>query len=393
MYDIDSLRQNEFPISRDYIYFNHAAISPLPTRTKNKMQWVVEHLALQPANFWIDAGMKMAEDLKAEVAAFVNATSPQEVVPISTTSFGLNILAQAIAWEPGDNIIFCDVEFPSNAYPWMSLARDGVAVRCVPADEAGGLTLEALTTAADGRTRLVAASAVQFFTGHRTDLAAIGAYCRERGILFVVDAIQAIGHMPFDMQAMNIDVLATGGQKSIMAAPGVGFMVVRDAVAETLRPRLIGGNATQDFLHWLAYDLTPLPGAQRFNMGTPNLPGLFGLLESLRLLRELEVGHIDRHTSGLVDEAITLLTARGYEVITPRAAHGPIVTFKSGLNDAMTNELVNYLKERNVSVVKHLDRAGAAYVRLSFHCYNTSEELIRFMAILDEWNDLENRPT
>ena len=383
MYDLTTLRQNEFPVSHNYIYFNHAGISPLPIRTRDKVQWAVAELAAQPGDLWLNHGLPAMETFRRDLATLINAADPQEVVPATTTSFALNSFAQSVAWQPGDNVLFCEVEFPSNAYPWMSLERDGVEVRQVPA-VGGGLTLPALEPLVDERTRLIAASAIQFFSGHRTDLATIGAFCRERGILFVVDAIQAIGHMAFDVQAMNIDVLASGGQKSLMALPGIGFMYIRAPICQTLKPRFVGGNATVDYMHWLDYDMTFLPGAQRFAIGTPNLPGIFSVCASLSLLRELGVDNIDRHTSRLAAQAIDVLSGMGYEVITSRQAHGPIVTFKSGLSHQATDALVEQLQQRRVTLVKHLDAAGTPHVRLSFHCYNTAEEIEQFMQILDE---------
>ncbi len=383
MYNIQHLRHTQFPNSANYIYFNHASISPLPTRSKEKMVVAIEKLAENPSNFWMTDGMEALAALKQEVMALIHAGAEQEIVPVTTTAAAINAIAQSIAWRPRDNLLFCEVEFPANAYPWMSLQRDGVEVRQVPAVN-GGLTMEALRPLVDKNTRLIAASAIQFFSGHRSDLATIGAFCRERGILFVVDAIQAIGHMPIDVQTMNIDVLATGGQKSLLAPPGIGFMYVRDAVAETLNPRIIGGNATKDFLHWLAYDLTLLPGAQRFSMGTGNLVGLIGMLESVRFLQELGIAQIDTHTQGLTAVASHHLTQLGYHVITPTQPqqYGPITTFATGLSLEKTDALVNYLKEQQINVVKHLDAPGNPYIRLSFHCYNTIEEIEKFMTIL-----------
>lgn len=380
MYDIEKLRQTEFPISQDYIYFNHASISPLPVRSQEQMIWVIEQLACQPINFWMDHGAPMGDKLKERAAGFINASSPQEIVPVTTTSAALNMVAQAINWQPGDNIVFYEQEFPSNAYPWMSLERDGVEIRLVPGKD-GGLTVAEMEPFVDGRTRLIAVSAIQFFSGHKADLMALGQYCHEHDILFVVDAIQAIGHMKIDVQAMHIDVLACGGQKSILSAPGTGLLYVRDDVAASLRPRQIHSNATVDFLHWLAYDLTFRPGADRFSSGTPNLPGLFATHASLGLLAELGVTNIDRHTTALADAAIEMLTKMGYDIVTPVSAHGPIVTFKSGLSAEATDDLVTRLREHKVSIVKHLDAAGAAYLRLSFHCYNTLAELDQFGAI------------
>ncbi|MDX1687208.1 MAG: aminotransferase class V-fold PLP-dependent enzyme [Candidatus Promineifilaceae bacterium] len=376
MYDVDQLRATEFPLSEHEIYFNHAAISPLPTRTQERMAWAVRHLHAQPSNFFMEEGQGLAERIREGAARLLNAARKREIEPISTTSAALNTIAQAIPLEAGDNVIFCEIEFPSNAYPWMSLERDGVEVRMAPAVE-GGLTLEGLAPLVDERTRVVAASAIQFFTGHRTNMAAIGAFCRERDILFVVDAIQAIGHMPIDVQSMNVDVLATGGQKSLLAAPGTGFLYVRDAVAERLRPRLIGPNACRDFEQWLDYDLTPRPGAARFAMGTPNVVGRAALDASLNLLLELGVENVDRHVTALAAEAIAMLERLGYEVIS-RPGHGPIVTFNPGLSEGEADALVETLRQQRVTVSRRSDAAGVPHVRLSLHAYNTSAELARF---------------
>lgn len=382
MYDIEWLRRIEFPLSRNEIYFNHASISPLPTRTRQRMEEVLRCLAEQPWSFFKEEGESVGESIKRDLAKHVNAADAQEIVQITSTSGGLAAVANAMEWRSGDNVLFCEVEFPSNAYPWLSLERRGVEVRQVPAVD-GGLTLDALLPLVDEGTRLIAASAVQFLSGHRTNLSAIGAFARAREIIFVVDAIQAIGHLPIDVQAMNIDVLASGGQKSLLAAPGTGFMYVRDAFCQTLRPQPPGPNATRDFLHWLEYDLEPLPGAERFNMGTWNLVGWFGLQKSVQLLQDLGIENIDRHTSALAAEAIAMLQRKGFEVVS-RPGNGPIATFKSGLSEGQTEALVSNLLSQGVTVVKHLDASSVPHIRLSFHAYNTREELHRFADLLDE---------
>jgi len=378
MYDITHLRETEFPHAATLTYLNHAGIAPLPQRAKREIQAAVEALSADPNDYFGHVGLPALTALQAGLARFINAADPSEIVFVTSTSAALNGIAQAIDWRPGDRVLFCDVEFPSNAYPWMSLQRDGVESCIVPADN-GGLTLAAVERAVDERTRVVAASAVQFFTGHRTNLTAIGQFCRQRGILFVVDAIQSIGHMSFDVEAMGIDVLATGGQKSLLGLPGVGFMYVRGEVAEAMRPRLIHSNATVDYLHWLAYDLTPAPGAARFLAGTPNIAGIIGLGPSLALLEELGVASIDAHTSALSRYAIEQLSAAGLRVVTPPDALGPIVTFRSPVDAAATEAIVQRLAAERVVVVKHLDAGGAATIRLSTHCYNVREEIDRFI--------------
>lgn len=384
MYDINGLRQQEFPHSNRVVYLNNAGIAPLPQRSVNKVQWVVEELSRQPSRFWEMEAIPATIALQNALARHINADSPEEITFVSTTSMAINMFAQAIAWQPGDNIIICEVEFPSNAYPWLSLERDGVQIRRIPATN-GGLEVATLRQYVDERTRLVAASTIQFLTGHRTDLAAIGRFCHERDILFAVDAIQSIGHIRVDVQAMDVDLLATGGQKSLLALPGTGFLYVRQSLAEQMRPRLIGSNATIEYLHWLAYDLTPLPGAARFNSGTPNLPGIFSIAASIEMIQEIGIDAIDAHTSTLSRYALGKLTAEGLKVITPQDALGPIVTFRSPTSNEATDRLVKFLADRQVIVTKHLDGPGNPYIRLSFHCYNTEEDIDRFVDAFQAW--------
>lgn len=374
VYNLETLRQVEFPYSAELAYLNHAGISPLPQRTMREIQSAIESLSKDPNAFFGGYVLSAFVDIQQKIATYINAAAPTEIVYTTTTSAALNAVAQAIDWRPGDNIIFYDQEFPSNAYPWMSLARDGVESRRVPSD-IGGLTLQSVEASADEKTKAVAVSAVQFFSGHRADLAAIGRFCREHNILFIVDAIQAIGHMKIDVQAMNIDILATGGMKSLLALPGVGFLYVRNSVAEAMNPRLIHGNSTVDYLHWLDYDLTLMPGAAKLSSGTPSVPGILGMGSSLSLLEELGPEQIDAHTTGLTRYAIDALTDDGYKVITPKCAAGPITTFRSRFDSETTDRLVQYLAERHIVVCKHLDAGTAAYIRLSCHCYNVPAEI------------------
>lgn len=383
MYDLNHLRQREFPHSAEHVYLHHAGISPLPQSVKTAVIQAAEGLANNPGQFFGDTLMDTYDQFRADAAVLINAAEPAEIVRVTTTSLAINAVAQAIAWEPGDSIAFCEVEFPSNAYPWLSLERDGVAIKTATAVN-GGLTLAELEKVVDANTRLVAASAIQFLSGHRTDLQAIGNFCHERGILFAVDAIQAIGHMPIDVQAMHIDILATGGQKSLLAPPGTGFLYVRREVAEQMQPRQIGANSTVEFLHWLDYDMTPLPGADRFDMGTPNVTGVMAMAASVKLLQSLGIEHIDAHTRRLTAVAAQHLTELGFAVLTPVASgdYGPICTFATGLSSEETDDLVSRLARRSITVCKHLDAPGNAYIRVSFHAYNTEAEVAQFMAAL-----------
>lgn len=384
MYDLEALRTSEFPQMRERTNLNNAATAPLPVRTTKKiMEVLTEKIA---TGQWL-AGNYVLEVLGAFItsaAAFVNAESPQEVMYTEGCSLGLNLIAQSLDLKPGDNILFCDLEYPANVYPWMSLQREGVIIKQVPST-GGGLTLEALRPMVDARTRVVAASIVQFFSGHRTDLAAIGKFCRERNLLFVVDGIQAVGHMPIDVRRMNIDVLVTGGYKSLMSGPGVGFIYVRQAVGDSLKPRVVGALSTVDWAYFLNYDMHPQPGAGRFLIGAPNVIGMVGMLESLKLLNELTREAIDRHTTHLAARALQMAQERRYELTTPLEEHGPIATFKSKLGKEATDAYLHKMaQEERIALARHLDRQGQAHLRMSFHCYNTAAEIERAFEVLDQ---------
>lgn len=395
-YSLDALR-SQFPVTRELTYLNHASISPLPAPVHDMVHEANERLARNPASlFGGKAGDPLGNlfvDFSVVVAGLINAAEPHEVVGVASTSAGLNAVAGAVAWEPGDNLVLSAVEFPSNVYPWMLLEQRGVEVRLVPTESGGGLTLAALEPLVDARTRLVTVSAVQFLSGRRADLAALGAYCRARGILFVVDAIQAIGHVPIDVQAMHIDVLATGGQKSLLALPGQGFLYVREAVAEAMQPTILGANAVEGWEHWLHYDMTPRRGALRFMMGTPDILGMAAVVAAVRFLREVGVAHIDAWTQHLSAVAMDDLSARGYAVITPRepGQYGPIVTFRApGVADltvaeAQADAWMRQLREQGVVLTKHWDAARVPYLRISTHCYNTVDEVLRVGAILGDY--------
>ncbi len=380
-YDVPALRVQEFPITQNTVFLNHAAISPLPRRTYAAIQAANERLMLDPSNFhWFE---ECSQAFSEAFRQLINAASPEEIAPVQSTSLGINLAAHALPWERGQNIVLCDIEFPSNVYPWMSLQEHhGVEVRLTPPRQ-GGLSVDSVAERVDAKTRLVAVSAIQFFTGHRADLAALGAFCRERGILFAVDAIQAAGHMAIDVHAMNIAILVSGGQKSLMGPAGQGFMYVRGDVAEQMRPALVSANSVDDWQHWLQYKLTPRAGAARFLMGTPNVSGIAGLTESVALLRGLGIPAIDSYVTALADYAIERLRAAGYDVITP-AAHGPIVTFRAAETEDQTKALAEALAARRIFIAMHLDPKNVAHVRASLHCYNTTQDIDRFLEALAE---------
>lgn len=390
-YALNAVRR-QFPIVEELTYLNYASIAPIPLVVQEAIEQAAESLASDPAALMMGGGnppVDIFTRFSTGLAAYINAEHLHEVVPLTSTSAGMNTLARAVDWQPGDNVVMCDVEFPSNVYPYMALAKQGVELRMVPADQ-GGLSVAALEQGVDDRTRVVVVSSVQFLSGHRADLAALGAFCRQRDILFFVDAIQSAGHIPIDVQAEQIDVLLAGGHKSLIGAPGAGVLYVREAAAERMTFSTVSSNAVEGWEHWLHYDPTPRRAALRFMTGTPSLIDMSALIASTGFLCSLGVENIDAWTSHLGTLAHDDLTARGYDVITPSdpALRGPIITIRAAGKDMehanqAARDYASALKAANIRVTKHLDGAGWPHIRLSMHCFNTEDEVLRVGAALE----------
>jgi selenocysteine lyase/cysteine desulfurase len=318
----------------------------------------------------------VSNDLCAVLAWLINA-APEEIAFVQNTGLGLNIIANALPLKAGDNVIFCDMEFPTNVYPWVNLRRKGVEERCIPNDQ-GGLTVNALEKYADGHTRVVAVSSVEFLTGFKSDLQALGTWCKEHGAYFVVDAIQSLGAAPLDVRACQIDFLACGGPKWLMGPPGLGFLYCRHELLDELAPPFAGCISVVGWEDWRDYDLTFLPDAHRFEIGTPNMIGQVGLLAAVRFLMEAGIPAIERWTLHLTDLLIEDLQQRGYGIASnlARKRRSAIVSFRvPGDVDAAFQKLTD---------AKVIISKREQYIRVSPHCYNTEEEIARVGEVLGD---------
>lgn len=371
--DVDALRAI-FPVTNHCVYLNHAATAPLSNPVRAAM-----------SKFIVDSGVMLgrahryehlANDLRAVLAWLINA-APEEIAFVQNTGEGLNIVANALPLEEGDNVVFCDMEFPSNVYPWVNLRRKGINERCIPNDH-GGLTVDALDKYADAHTRVVAVSSVEFLTGFKSDLQALGMWCKEHHAYFVVDAIQSLGAAPLDVRACHVDFLACGGPKWLMGPPGLGFMYCRHELLDELSPPFAGSLSVVDWENWRDYDLTFLPDASRFEIGTPNVIGQVGLLAAVRLLMEIGIPAIERWTLHLTDVLIEDLQRRGYAIASnlEHKRRSAIVSF--GVPGDV-DEAFQKLIDAKVVVSKREE-----YIRISPHCYNTEEEITRVGEVLED---------
>ncbi|MEA3376392.1 MAG: aminotransferase class V-fold PLP-dependent enzyme [Chloroflexota bacterium] len=361
------------PVTQHATYLNHAAIAPLSDPVREAMGAYLADRAV-----WKDSDPyeHLSDELRTALARLTNAT-PDEIAFVQNTSEGLNIIANALSLEPGDNVIFCDMEFPSNVYPWMHLERRGVEARCIPHD-GGGLTLAALEAHADEDTRVVAVSSVEFLTGFRTDLAALGEWCQLHGATFVVDGIQSLGVLPMDVEAFHIDFLSCGGPKWLMGPAGQGFIYCRQDLTDQVEPPFAGCISVSGWEDWRDYNLSFLPGARRFELGCANRIGQVGLLAAVCFLLDIGIERIERWVLHLTSLLIEDLRGRGY-------------TIASNLDPKHRSAIVSFRVPGDIeSAYEKLNAAGIVisrreeYIRVSPHCYNTEEEILRVGETLDK---------
>jgi selenocysteine lyase/cysteine desulfurase len=371
-YDVDALRAREFPwaAADEAIFLNHASTGPLPQRT---LDATAEFNHLRAALHRLTDTLQFATlDRSRQLIARLIGASVSEIALATNTSYGINLAAFSLPLAPGDVVVTPDLEFPANVYPWMQAAlRRGIEYRRVAAPN-GVIDTESVITALDDpRVRILSVSWVGFAFGACLDLAALGAACRERGIYFVVDAIQGLGPLTLDVSKMHIDILACGAQKWLLSPWGSGFVYVREALAQQLEPHDVSWLAVKgsdDFSHLLDYDRTWRCDARRFEFITLPFQDFAGMNASLELLHELGPVEVSKHITGLADQIVEWAASHGVELVTPSAPErrGGIIALRPrDPRDASAK-----LRQARVT---HSLREGA--IRFSPHAYNTSEEI------------------
>ena len=369
--------RNEFPVTETYIYMNHAGVAPLSRRVRDAMTGFLEDATVNGAvnaKIWEEE----AEVCRGVAAQLINADAT-EIAFMKNTTQGILIAANGIDWRAGDNVVTTAVEFPANVYPWWSLKeRYGVQTRMVP-EQDGRIYVEDITAAIDERTRAVTISHVEFASGFRNNIQALGEICRERDIWFIVDAIQSLGAIEVDVQSCNVDILAADGHKWLLAPEGAAIFYCADEKRERLINTNVGWASVVNPRDFLSYDLTPKPDATRFEEGSYNSIGLYGLRAAIELLLEIGISTIESRILELTTHLIEGLEAKGYHVITPRANsdRAGIVIFEN--NQHTPTEIYEMLHAENIITAER-----GIGVRVSPHFYNTTSEIERLLEVLPD---------
>ena len=369
-YDLDRLRREEFPWAAEgeAVYLNAASTGPLPERSVRAQdaftrKRAAPHRLSQAEQFGV---LDTARD---HVARLIGA-EVGEIALATNTGSGINLAAWSLPLGAGDEVVVPDLEFPANMYPWMAAsAARGFALHRVPTRDGvvdEGALLEALRRPA---VKVLAVSWVGFATGAVVDLDALGAVCRERGITFVLDAIQGLVPLALDVRRTPVDVVACGGQKWMLSPWGSGFTYVRRELIAELQPQPVswmGVRGSDDFSRLLDYDLTWRDDARRYEQVTLPFQDFAGMGASLALLEELGHPVVREHIAHCVSALIDGVDRLGIPLATPRGRLAGIVSLRP--RDAMATSA-----GLDAAKVVHSVRQGT--IRLAPHCYTTDDEI------------------
>jgi len=364
MENIEKIRE-QFPITKNKVFMNHAAQSPLPKPVADALRKYIDDFS----NFgtasteWNDGG-------KPLFAKLIGA-KPEEIAFIENTSMGLNIAANVIRYPPGSKIVTTNLEYPSVVYPWLR-KRLGVKVHYVK-NVNGKILPKDVEKAVDDKTVAVVVSHVEYANGFRHDLRTLSEIAHEHGAYLIVDAIQSAGAMQIDVERDNVDFLASSCYKWLLSTPGAGYFYVRENLIEEFEPPFVGWASVKDEVFetldfWDILSLQLSETASRFEVGSPSFISLVGAAEALKMLLSFGIKNIESRILRLTGYLIDTVKDLGLKLQTPEETQcrSGIVNFKIDNPQEMAEKLKN--KGKIVS-------ARAHGIRISPHFYNTEEEI------------------
>jgi len=361
---------DQFPVRERLVYLNHAAVAPLCRPAANAMKQLADD-CLNFGSLHYGEWLAAYEGLRVAAAKLIGADQ-SEIALVKNTSEGIATVAMGLDWKPGDRMVGFQEEFPANYFPWKRLEEKGVAVTWLSVTD----PLDRIDQASKGA-RLLAISFVQFLTGYRAPIPAIGEICRRNHCIYLVDAIQGLGAFPLDVRACGIDALAADGHKWLLGPEGCGILYINQALQDRVEPVEFGWTNVAHYNDYASRDMALRPDAGRYECGTLNTIGCFGLRASIEFLLGVGPGEIAPVVQDLGDRIAQGVQAKGYELLgdrTPETAAG-IVSFRKPGFDAV--EIVRRLRTSGIAAAP---RAG--WVRTSPHFYISPSDIDRLVDAL-----------
>lgn len=314
------------------------------------------------------------ERARAKMAGLIGAGA-DEIGWVPNTALATMIVASGIDWREGDNMVTVHGGFPASVYPWLWVRRQGVEVRFVKPQN-GRVPVDSIVEAMDKRTRALSTSWVEFSTGFKHDLARLGQVCREREIIFNVDAMQGVGALKLDVEEAGVHFLGAGTAKWLMGPHGLGVFYGRKDMLDRIGYITANWRSVSDSSDYLNYEQPWVARASRIEGSTQNMSAIVAFDAVLDLIYEVGQARIEARVLELTDRLIDGLLARGYDLVSslePEERSG-IVCFRAK-GDPM--EVLARAQAENVIIAVRL-----GLVRVSPHFYNNEDEIDRLLTLL-----------
>jgi len=373
--NLENIRK-EFPVTSEIIFFDHARVAPLPKRVKQVVTAFIDD-ATRFGTAHYENWVLELERTRKKFAELINANR-DEIAFVKNTSEGISIVANGFDWQLGDNVVIPDIEFPANVYPWWNLKQRGVETRMVKSVE-GRVLFDELVKQVDNKTRILSISSVECNSGFRSDLNRLGTFCKEKGILFFVDAIQSLGVLPLDVKKDHIDFLSADGHKWMLSVEGLGGFYISKNVVDRIRPTTMGWGNVVNAENFMDYNFTLQKDAKKFEEGTPNTMSIHAFGAALGLLLETGIDNIEKRVISLGNYIIAELNQRNIKIYS-----STLLNERSGnisfVLDKDVNKLYSFMLENKVKLTV---RDGL--VRFSPHFYNNEDEVLQVFDILDSY--------
>lgn len=370
--------RDHFPIFKTKTYLNSCSQGALSHQVQQAYQSYMKDWDEKgsPWELWVEK----SEAARHAFAGLINA-DPNEVADCTSVSAGVSAVASALDFTGERNkVVMSDFEFPTIGQIWHAQERRGAKVVHVPA--AGNVVpLERFAEAIDERTKIVSITHVCFRNGSKLDVPAIVELAHKKGALVLLDAYQAVGTMPINVQELKVDFLAGGVLKYLLASAGLAFMYVRRDLVPDLHPTTMGWFSQANIFAMDIYANTPSPSARRFESGTPPVPSLYAGVAGIKLMQSVGMQKVENHLkeiTGLIKEGAM---KRGFNLATPihPDKHGALICLRSHKVDL----LVKRLEADNV-----ITSSRDNNLRISPHYYNNEKDVNVLMDVLTKHKEL-----
>ncbi len=369
----DSIR-DRFPLLQRAVYTNSCSQGALSNEVRAAYERYLTDWDEKgaPWDLWVE----LAEAARSRFARLLNASS-DEIAVTTSVSAGVSSLLSGLRHPEGRNkIVISDFEFPTIGQIVHAQELLGTKVEHVPASADVTIPLDRLAETIDEETALVAITHVCFRNGSKTDVKAVIDLAHEVGAMVLLDSFQAVGAVPIDVRELDVDFVAGGTLKYLLGSAGLAFLYCRADRLPLVTPTQTGWFADEDIFAMDIYDYSPSATARKFESGTPPVPSIYAGVAGMDLIDEIGVAETEQHVGGLTDRLIEGLDRIGAPIVTPRdpARRGPMIAVATTDEQAMVAALA-------ADSILTTPRDGN--IRLSWHCYNSFDDVDRIVEGLE----------